>query len=65
MLHPLVNDKAMQHGLEHIRTAFSSIDAWGPDAVVEESQLTGEAASDIERAAFELVTAVLDALGIL
>ena len=55
----------MQHGLEHIRTAFSSIDAWGPDAVVEESQLTGEAASDIERAAFELVTAVLDALGIL
>ncbi len=63
-LNPLMEDLVLRRGLEKMRIAFQSIDAWEPKAVVEEVQETGEEAENTQRAAYEQISALLDGLGI-
>ena len=61
---PLMGDPCLRRGLDNMRGAFRTIDAWEPKAVAEEAQETGEEAENTQRAAYEQISALLDGLGL-
>lgn len=61
---PLMGDLVLRHGLENMRVSFRTLDAWGPKAVAEEAQETGEESENTKRAAYEQISALLDGLGL-